>query len=69
MPPMPTIHSAWKQTKEFAVRQSLTGKVILQVEERRQYGKCYGEGIIGDNWEYRWRDAKLGDYIDYRFTR
>lgn len=67
MPGPMTIYGRWEQTKVFAVRRGFFGHVILQVEEKRKYGKSYGEGIVGDNYEYRWRDAKLGDWIEYGF--
>ena len=69
MPQTPLISTNWKQTKKFAVRQGLLGHVILQVEETRQVGRAdYNGGMENPYIETRWRDAKLGDWIEYGFT-
>ena len=68
MPAGPQTCTAWKQTKRFAVRRSFFGKVVLQVEEEQQYGQAnYNGGIKNPSTRTRWRDAKLGDWIEYGF--
>jgi len=63
MPTNPIISTRWKQTKNFAYRESFLGRIILQVEE-----ECYiGEADFNEHGirQIRWRDARLGDWIEY----